>query len=386
MGIRLGLLLLVALANRGDEPPEPAQFPATGIVLFALLFLVLMWPALERRLGRFFLPTAIVLATVAPIADAVANIQGRLDLGVSPNDALADYWLPFFLLFIPFIITAWQYRYRWVVVFAFVSTAVEMVAVSAVFPAEETNLAILGALLAARGLLFAFLGFFVSKLVARQRDLRAELERQAVVREQLATGRERNRLARELHDTLAHSMTATAVQLEAAQALWDQDTARAKEHVDRALAGTRSGLAEARRAIESLRASPIEEFGLAGALEWLAHETSATSGVVTEAEVDFAIELVPPEVEQAVFRIAEEAINNVVRHANASSITVSFGSEGDRLRLQILDDGVGFDPGRDHPGHHGITGMRERAGLVGGELEIVSSPNGTTVVLSVPLA
>lgn len=382
VGIRLALLFLVALANRGDSPPDPPQFPATGLILFGLLFILLMWSAGERK--RWYLPAAIVLATLAPIADAIANIAGRLDAGLAPNDTLVDYWLPFFLLFVPFIITAWQYRYRWVVVFAAFSTIAEMVALTAVFGEEETELAVLGALLAARGLLFAFLGFFVSKLVARQRDLRVELQNQAVTREQIATGRERNRLARELHDTLAHSMTATAIQLEAAEALWDEDPDGARQHVEKALAGTRSGLSEARRAIEDLRASPLEDLGLAGALDWLASDVSATSGVAVTSNVNVGDAIVvEPDVEQAIFRTAAEAVANAVRHASATTVTVRLSVDGEAARLEVTDDGTGFDTSSNRDGHHGITGMKERAGLVGGDLDIESSRAGTVVSLTV---
>lgn len=381
------MLALVALANRGDSPPDPPQFPGTGLVFFGVLFLWLMWPPVERKAGRWFLPFAILLATVAPIADTMANIAGRLEAGVGPNDSLADYWLPFFLLFIPFIITAWQYRYRWVVVFAVFSTVVEIVALSAVFLDENVEqIEILGALLAARGLLFAFLGFFVSKLVARQRDLRAELESQAFVREQLAAGRERTRLARELHDTLAHTMTATAIQLEAAEALWDSDLKRAREHVEVALDGTRVGLDEARRAIEALRASPLEEYGLQGSLEWLSQETTAKTGVTTLLEPNDGIGDLGPDLEQSVYRIVDEAIANAIRHGQPSMVKVGLTATDGEVTVSVCDDGSGFDPDAERPGHHGITGMRERAELAGGTLEIDSSDGGTTVTFRAPVS
>lgn len=385
VGIRLGLLLLVALGNRSANPPEPPQFPETGVVLFGLLALMLFWPTLERRMGRVYLPAAIALATLAPIADAAANVSGRLGAGVAPNEALMDYWLPFFLLFVPFILTAWQYRYRWVVVFAVVSTVVDMVSISAVFRDEEVDLTILGTLLAARGILFAFLGFFVTKLVARQRDARRDLRAHAATLEQLATGRERNRLARELHDTLAHSMTATTVQLEAVQALWDEDPAHARELLERALAGTRAGLDEARRAIEDLRASPLDDYGLVGALEWLTSDVSATSGMDVDFSADGALGPMEPHVEQTVYRVAEEALVNAVRHARPSAIHVVLERPGGSVVLSVSDDGVGFDPDAERPGHHGLVGMRERAELIDGDLVVRSTPGvGTTISLEVP--
>lgn len=383
VGIRLALLFLVLVADRGESASEPRQYPIVGIVLFGALFLYLFLP--RRRLGRAYLPFAIVLATIAPIADIGWNIAARIRDGYSPNAALSDYWVPFFLLFVPFILVAWQYRYRWVLVFAAGSTVLDMGIVSGILEPQGANLSVLGALLFARGALFAFLGLFISKLVARQREARAVLEAEAATVEKLAAGRERSRLARELHDTLAHSMTATAVQLEAAQATWDTNPEKSREMIDSALQRTRDGLVEARRAIEALRASPLEERGLRGALAWLADETSAVSGLEISVEGDRDEARVPPDVEQATFRIADEAITNAVRHAEATKVSVQLDIARTGLRLSIVDDGIGFDTGASHNGHHGLTGMRERADLVGGSIEIDSSSIGTTIGFTAPL-
>ncbi|MDH3190706.1 MAG: histidine kinase, partial [Acidimicrobiia bacterium] len=308
VGIRLAFLILILIGNRSDSPPVPPQFPRAGILLFGLLFLILILPQGERRLGRAFLPIAIALATIAPILDAAATVNGRLNAGLSPNEALADYWLPFFLLFVPFILTAWQYRYRWILVFTVASTVADLVVIGTVFRGYDVDLAVLGALILARAFLFAFIGLFVSKLVARQREAHLALMNHASTLEQLATGRERNRLARELHDTLAHSMTATAIQLEAVQALWEEDPEQARQLLDRALSGTRTGLAEARRAIEDLRASPLEEHGLAGAIEWLAEDLSAISGIEIVTSIDGQTKHVGETLEQATYRIVDESL------------------------------------------------------------------------------
>lgn len=393
VGIRLGVLLAVLVATRGDNPPEPPQFPQVGIVLFGLLLVLLLVPWFERALGRAFLPTAVVLATVAPIADAVSTIDKRLALGFTPNEALTDYWVPFFLLFVPFIIVAWQYRYRWVLVFAVGSTVLDLVATGGALAAHTDefaptglDLTVLGALLIARAALFAFLGLFISKLVARQREDRAKLQGYAAAVEQLSVGRERNRMARELHDTLAHSMTGTVIQLEAALAVWQEDPARAEGLVERALDATRSGLSDARRAIGDLRASPLEERGLEGSIEWLVADAEDVAGISAVAEIAKPLPLLPPDLEHTVFRIVEEAVTNVVRHAEASRIDVRLEATKTMVTVTVADDGKGFAPGSVDPDRHGLTGMAERAKLVGGSLDVDSEPGGgSTLVFTAPI-
>jgi signal transduction histidine kinase len=236
-------------------------------------------------------------------------------------------------------------------------------------------------LLVARGLLFAFVGFVVVKLAAAQKASRRTIAAHATTLEALATSRERNRLARELHDTLAHSLSAVAVQLEAVKALWHDDPEEAQRMLDRSLVGARDGLGEARRAIQALRASPLEELGLTGALDRLRTETESRSSLEVDLSVDEPLGDLDPHVEQAVFRIADEALTNAVRHASAHRAEIELRRRGTQVELRVSDDGAGFDPdrvGRD--GHHGVTGMRERAEMVGGVLTLESAPGaGTTL-------
>jgi len=233
----------------------------------------------------------------------------------------------------------------------------------------------------ARGVLFAFVGLFVVKLVAGQREARSTLEAHAVTLEELATVRERNRMARELHDTLAHSLSATAVQLEAVKSLWDTDPAKAKKMLAESLDGARTGLSEARRAIQALRASPLEELGLAGALRHLGSAVEARSSLAVECAVDNHLGEIAPHLEQAIYRIADEAITNAARHSRAGSVAVQLDAKGRHLVLEVRDDGEGFDPAAAVPdGHVGIAGMRERAHMVGGSLAVESNPGGGTTV------
>jgi len=383
VAIWLGFSVLVLWSIRAEPDPTDPKFPEAGVFFFGLLLALLWWPWAQRKLGRAFLPVALTLATLGPIIQSTNNIVGRLDAGLGPNEALADYWQPFFLLWVPLLMIAWQYRYRAVIVFAVVTTFLDLG--MAVPPLENAgaDIAVLGALIAARGLLFAFVGLFIVKLMRGQKDARKTLEVHASTLEELATSRERNRMARELHDTLAHSLSATAVQLEAVKALWDEDPARAKEMLDQSLEGARGGLGEARRAIQALRASPLEEWGLAGAIRHLGAAVEARSSLAVDVEIGDGLDELEPNLEQAIYRITDEAITNALRHSEASRIDVALDRKGRRLVLEVRDDGRGFDANAAVPnGHVGIAGMRERAALVGGALHVDSrTGDGTTVRL-----
>jgi signal transduction histidine kinase len=380
VGIRLVLLLLSFWSVQRNPDVVNPRSPALGIVLMLVLLVLLTWGPAERLLGRAFLPLALLVASVGPLLEHAVTVATRVARGSSANQALADYWQLFFLLFVPLLLIAWQYRYRAVVLFAVGTTLLDVSVTIPLLRTRSLDLPALGGLAFVRGLLFAFVGIFVVKLVAAQREARAALTRHGAMLEQLATSRERNRLARELHDTLAHSLSAVAVQLEAVRSLWDLDPKEARIMLDRSLQGARRGLGEARRAIHALRASPLEERGLVGALQQLCHTTAQRSGL--------AVRLVPgdvgelaPSLEQVTYRIADEALSNAVRHSGGGRAEVGLKRRGDRLQLIVSDDGVGFDPAAVvADGHFGLQGMRERAELVGGDLTIESrSGEGTTV-------
>jgi two-component system NarL family sensor kinase len=216
----------------------------------------------------------------------------------------------------------------------------------------------------------------------------------------LGAAEERNRLAREFHDTLAQSLVATAQQLEVAEALLergpagagaDQDKVRAV--IARALVLTRSTLEETRRSVHDLRATPLEGRSLAEALR---AEVDALRGR-TQAEVTFttagASRPLPSRVEVGMLRIGQEALANVARHAAARTVTVELTGTPTALVLVVADDGGGFDPARvgEAPvgsavGRFGLVGMNERARLLGGSLHVASEPGrGTRIHVRVPL-
>ena len=150
----------------------------------------------------------------------------------------------------------------------------------------------------------------------------------------------------------------------------------------------RDGLHEARRALQALRASPLEDVGLVLALEALATETADRAGTKLHLELPQAnLTFLEPHIEQSVYRIAQEALENCVRHAQAKTIWVTLSHSSKQLQLAVRDDGRGFDQTASAlSGHYGVAGMKERTAVIGGTLQVGSEQNtGTIVQLSVPL-
>jgi len=199
--------------------------------------------------------------------------------------------------------------------------------------------------------------------------------------EQLSVSRERNRLARELHDTLAHTLSGLAVQLDALASLWQPEPPRARQILDHALATARDGLDETRRVLQDLRAAPLEDLGLALAIRYLAENAAARGSLSLELDVASHVNGVSPEDEQGFYRVAQEALTNVVEHAGAQNLAVSLAWHDGQLVLQVADDGRGLVPdGAGEAQGLGLQGMRERAELMGGALEVTSRADGGTVV------
>jgi signal transduction histidine kinase len=154
--------------------------------------------------------------------------------------------------------------------------------------------------------------------------------------------------------------------------------------LEHALATTRSGLSETRRAFQDLRATPLEDLGLALAIRDMAENAAARGALSLQLSIPGQIANLPPEVKQTYYRVAQEALENVIQHANAQQVSVSLKKRNRQLMLEISDDGCGFiaesSPQDDQ---FGIKGMRERAELIGGRLEIESGEGkGTTIRLS----
>jgi two-component system NarL family sensor kinase len=207
---------------------------------------------------------------------------------------------------------------------------------------------------------------------------------------ELGAVEERNRLARELHDTIAQGLTAISLQLETADALLDakrgRNVAPAQRAVRQALTLTRHNLEEARRSVLDLRAAPLEGRSLAEALEALAQEWSAKWKLPLTFEASGGPRPLPLRVEAGLYRIAQEALSNVAQHAAARSASVQLGLTPRQIQLIVADDGKGFDPSQTPQGRYGLIGINERVKLLGGRFRIESQPGkGTRLEIKIPL-
>jgi two-component system sensor histidine kinase UhpB len=201
---------------------------------------------------------------------------------------------------------------------------------------------------------------------------------------------ERKSLARELHDDIGQALTALKLNLEALQRGREADTPGAR--VQEALETTQHTLDRVRQLSLSLRPAQLDDLGLAAALRSHLDRQAALGGFTPHAQIQECAARLPPEVETACFRVAQEAVNNIVRHARARNVWLRLAVDGDRLELGVRDDGAGFDveaaQRRAALGASlGVVSMAERAALAGGALRIESSSGqGTAVLAAFPLA
>lgn len=238
-----------------------------------------------------------------------------------------------------------------------------------------------------------FDGIDVSLLEALAAQLSVAVENARLYAQTREVGKleERNRLAREIHDTLAQGFTGIVLQLEAAEQAMAVDVEGAMEHVARARVLARESLSEARRSVWDLRPSPLDRRGLIAAIQQEVDRFASAAGgrvAATFTHPPF-LPVLAPTLETALLRIAQEALQNVRLHAHASEVEVAIAAEGDTIELRITDDGVGIG-GSARSGSHGsgfgLVSMRERAQLAGGTLAVRSETGrGTSIEVTVPL-
>ena len=205
---------------------------------------------------------------------------------------------------------------------------------------------------------------------------------------ELAAEEERQRLAREIHDTLAQGFTSIVMHLEAAEQALPQDEATVQKHLNQARKTARISLEQARRVVADLRPDLLEQQSLPEALARAAARWSEESGVACTLTTTGTAVSLHPDIEITLLRATQEALNNIRKHAQAHAVTITLSYMGDILILDVQDDGIGINNATPTApsGGFGLKGMRERVQQCGGELLIESEPDeGTTLVVSIPI-
>jgi len=375
--------------GEGASPTQVQAYINFATSLIQLIYLSIPW--LGRKLRGLYLPIALVNATVVPI---FSNLIYLADPSEDFWNIIMKSWLILPILMVPIVLIAWQYKFRYVIVIIIFSTYVELFVLVPHFSAVDFDaFLILGGPLI-RAFALGTIGLIVNRLVAIQRAQRRELilaniqlGEHSKTLEQLATSNERNRLARELHDTLAHTLSGNAVNLEAIKTMIPLEMAEIREMLEKSLSNTRAGLNETRRALRALRPLRLEKLGLRKAVIDLANEASARGKFIISKTIPEVLPDLTPDDEQSIFRITQESLENIVRHSKARNVEFIIEQHNNNLLLTITDDGIGFDLSEEDLSQNlGIEGMKERTALIRGEFSILSKiGNGTTVRFSLPV-
>lgn len=405
--LRLALaavLAALALAGMRGGPWWPSLAASVAsIATLAIAWFTERRGSLTQRRVLLVLGAALLINMLEILISAVLFVEARPDGvrgaqgGFRLMRAPPTLFLPLTFAFLPSALGAWLLGKRgnagWTafVVAMFVATGGLLFA----FLATELRFELSGFL--AQAIIAVLINFFLATLADAERARQLELEQanqqlveQARMREQLASSRERVRLARDLHDTMAHSLAGLVVHIDAIDALMAQKPEQARQELARVREAARSGLAETRNAIADLRGSMAIDLGLASALQRAIELQRAQSPAQLHwnAAGDLgAFESLPPETADTLFRIAQEAMSNAVRHAQAHNVWVSITHDAEtrRLILAIKDDGIGFDPRAPQADRFGLRGMRERAELIGAHLRLSSvQDQGTEIEVTLP--
>lgn len=240
--------------------------------------------------------------------------------------------------------------------------------------------------------LMVFVLFMVNALLA-ERQRRDELRRaneklreSAAQIEALAMAQERSRIAREIHDSLGHSLTALNIQLESAVKLWPGNREKSHNFLLQAKTMGTTALEDVRRAVATLRENPLQAQSLPAAIAQLAQQLTDATGITPQTHL--STPALPSYLQVAVYRIVQEALTNISRHAQASTVDISIqpipAAQGGGLSVTVRDDGQGFFLD-DNPIGFGLKGMRERAEAEGGRFQLISAPGqGCTIQVWLP--
>ena len=226
------------------------------------------------------------------------------------------------------------------------------------------------------------------RLLAELEGAHRQLAEYAAQVEDLTLAAERQRMARELHDTLAQGLAGLILQLEAVDShLTKSQADEAGKIVRLAMERARTTLAEARRVIADLRSEGLIDGNLVESVRKEVERFQSATGIRVLASHE-ALPEIPASIGEHAFRVIREGLTNIARHAQAHTVDIRIGVEDQVLEVRLSDDGVGFDPehGIGREGHYGLVGLRERARLVGGSIDVESQTGqGTSVILRIPI-
>ncbi|MBN2547642.1 MAG: sensor histidine kinase [Anaerolineales bacterium] len=391
--LRFFLLVIILSASLVYLPLEARatiSYPsiAWSLVFCLLLLGMLYWRWLESKLRKWYIPLAVTVST----AGLLLEQHFIMRQGINWQN------LPFMVILV--ILVAWQYDFRSVLFFILGAAAAEgllnlflpstVVFIGSYHPDIPLMVSLF---LVGRSTIYLLFGYVVSRLVKAQRQQRQalaeanqKLVRQAAAQEQLTISRERVRISRELHDTLAHTLSALAVQTDALLSMGDALPERVTMMLERMLATTRAGLDGTRRSLKDLRAAPLDEMGLVGAVHLLAEDLAARQNIALVIKAPDELDELPPEVEHGFYRIAQEALENAALHSGADRISVKLSARDRVICLEVADNGTGFSTETvpvQNGGRLGIQGMRERAELIDAILEISSQDGRGTLVKAI---
>ncbi len=371
--------------------PDVDFISIAPILLMALILFLLSFKGIQSRITKpifFIILNVLALITVFSreiiSAASIKNLRSIMPL-------LSFQWDIIFFLIIPLVFIAWQYSMREVIFYCVLIVLAE--AFPLFFLTDNKDLffaiaRIFGAI--TRSVILAIVGWIEYQLVTLQRDQHAQLmgankqlRKFALANEKLAQTQERNRLARELHDTLAHTLSSVSVQLEAIKALFDRDPAEAKNMLGQTIKNTKNGLTETRRTLVDLRSSELESYGLTQAIRNMGNSAAERGGFKISFHLDKGTNVLSDEIGHCLYRTTQEALENTLQHANAENMSINLLFDGDAIKLQVIDDGIGFDAKQVKKVHLGIRGMRERVEMLGGTFTVDSDLGSGTEITAV---
>lgn len=401
--LRLVISLVALVVVNRIAIDGQVMWRVVSVIEITVLLVYLNLSFLKSRLGSAYLTLAIGWASVVPLVvqdsnlywlfqsiPETANTLSITTQLVENTLVIANIGQTFPILLIPLVLLSWVYSRQWVLLFCTATTAFDLFVMIFVIGLSTNGLFLAVLAVLFRGSMFVLIGMVINHLVEQQNEKQLaliaaneKLQHYVTIREKLATTQERNRLARELHDTLAHTLAAATVHLEAVRVIWNTQPEKAQSMVDQSVVMMRDGLAETRRALQALRAEPLDSLNLADSFAVLAGSITTRHRISVDVDAPERITGLADGVEHGLYRIVQEALFNCVKHAGATHVNIHVKQDDVGVSVQIVDNGSGFDPNTVNDREHfGIQGMRERAQSIGADFQLTSQPGqGTTVTV-----